>query len=74
MLWPLLGWRTATLVASVLAVAFGGLFALVGALAGRMFLALIGAFVIYYSAQEFRRAKAFRPLPNLDDDRMPFER
>jgi Zn-dependent protease len=78
MLWPLFGWRTATLVATVTAMLFGGAFALLGLLVLKdLFLALIGGYVVMVSHMEFKRAQASRPPPppmRPTDDRMPFER
>jgi Zn-dependent protease len=71
---PGVGWRTATLIATVTAMVFGGLFVGVGAVTGGMFLALIGVMVLMASWSEFKRAKAHRSLPRIDDDRMPHER
>ncbi len=76
-LWPLLGWRRATLVATVTAMVFGVAFlGLAVRLGGgaTMILALIGVMVLMASWREFQRAKAFRVLPKLDDERMPHER
>jgi len=77
MLWPLFGWRTATLVATVTAMVFGVAFLAVAVRfggSGTMILALIGVMVLMASWREFQRAKAFRVLPKLDDERMPHER
>ncbi len=75
MLWPVLGWRTATLIASATAVVFGVGFGLLGILGRDLFFVLIAAFVVMLSVKEFQRAYAFRPLPPVpDDDLMPYER
>ena len=78
MLWPLFGWRTATLIATVLGMGFGGLFAFLGLIVwGQIFLAFIGAWIAYVSYGEFQRAQSMRPPPKAfrpTDDKMPFER
>ena len=75
MLWPLVGWRTATLVATVLAMGFGALFVVVGLqVFGDLFLTIIGALILVTSYHEFQRARAFKPLPRAWDDKMPWER
>lgn len=77
MLWPLLRWRTATLVATVTAMICASAFVVAAFVwLEDPFLALIGALVGYVSYTEFKRAKAFIPGPDRwsDDDLMPHER
>lgn len=77
MLWPLFGWRNATLIATVLGMVFGGLFGLWGLSLGQVFMAMIGGYIAFVSYLEFQRARAAPPPPKPVrpvDDRMPFER
>lgn len=57
-LWPLVGWRRATVAATSTALAFGGLFVAAGAAGQRPFLMLIGVMVLLASWQELQRARA----------------
>ncbi len=72
---PKVSWRTATLIATVGGMICGLGFVGVAVLAQgfEIFRALIGVMVVVASFQEYQRAKSFRMLPSLDDDRMPFE-
>ena len=64
-LWPLLGWRRATLGATSVAMVCGAGFIAFSLQDNgySMILALIGVFVIFSSYREFQQAKGFRPLP-----------
>lgn len=57
LLWPLLGWRRATLVATTLALGFGALFGIIGLATREIMLAIIGALVLFASWQEMQRAR-----------------
>jgi Zn-dependent protease len=56
-LWPLVGWRRATVAATSTALAFGALFILYGAIATYPFLVLIGVMVLLASWQELQVAR-----------------
>ncbi len=56
-LWPLLGWRRATIGATSTALVFGGLFVAAGAYDQAPFLMLIGVMVLLASWQELQRAR-----------------
>lgn len=56
-LWPALGWRRATLVATSLALGFGGLFAALGVYARDSMLTIIGLLVLFASWQEMQKAR-----------------
>lgn len=70
-LWPLLGWRTATILATGAAIAFGVGFIGLGLLAGwGLFLPIIGLIVVMHGWRELQVALETPPW----SDRMPFER
>jgi Zn-dependent protease len=56
-LWPLLGWRRATLVATTLALGFGALYAGLGLYLQAISLTIIGLLVLWASWQELQRAR-----------------
>ncbi len=56
-LWPILGWRRATLVATTLALGFGALFAGLGVYLRDSMLTIIGLLVLFASWQEMQKAR-----------------
>lgn len=56
-LWPVVGWRRATVAATSAALGFGALFCLYGVIGGYPFLVLIGVMVLLASWQELQVAR-----------------
>jgi Zn-dependent protease len=71
---PGVSWRTATLIATSAGMLFAAGFVALAGLGGGIMLALIGVMIGMAAYREFARAKSFRALPTLEEDRMPHER
>lgn len=72
-LWPAFGWRNATVVAICAAFVCGILAISYGLSRGAFMLAALGAWVLYASGRELKRALRTED-PSLDTDALPFER
>ncbi|MEZ6184773.1 MAG: site-2 protease family protein [Planctomycetota bacterium] len=71
-LWPLVGWRNATVVAICAAFACGLAAISFGLSRGALLLAALGVWVLYASGRELKRALGARD-PSRDTDRLPHE-
>ncbi|MCA8921787.1 MAG: M50 family metallopeptidase [Planctomycetes bacterium] len=71
-LWPVLGWRSATVVAICAAFVCGLVAISFGLPRGNLLLAALGVWVIYSSGRELKQALQTRD-PSRDTDALPFE-